>query len=524
MPTDGRKKDAKKGTGCDDGRRKREQHHQGNVELRKLTRDEKIQKRRVLHGCAPTDACELEVSEPAFVEENIQALVRDVWSENSRKQFEATQRFRKILSLENNPPIDVVVRQGIVPRFVDFCQRSDLPKLQFEALWAVTNVASGTSEHASLIVENGAVPVIAQQLGAENLNLDIREQAIWALGNIAGDSPKYRDLVLQHDVVGPLLKVMQSNKESLSLIRNGVWTMSNFCRGKPAPPFELVKKILPALARLVYHTDEEVLTDACWALSYLSDGTNDRIEWVLQSGICRRVVELLGSEHNGIIVPALRTVGNIVTGADDQTQVVLNCGALPRLHHLLRQNPKKSVKKEACWTISNITAGTQDQIKAVLKEGLFETLIMILRSADFEVRKEAAWAISNTTSGGSWEQIQYLVHAGCLGPLCDMLDGPDPRIVLVALEGIENILKAAAERNPSKMNAFTLEIEECGGLDKLELLQEHPNDDIYDKTLTVLETYFELEEEISTEFVNCSKSVTATKNDTNVSPLCNYQV
>jgi len=296
-------------------------------------------------------------------------------------------------------------------------------------------------------------------------------------------------------VVSPLLQVMQDNKDTLSLIRNGVWTMSNFCRGKPAPPFELVRKILPALARLIYHTDEEVLTDTCWALSYLSDGTNERIEWVLQSGICRKVVELLGSEHNGIIVPALRTVGNIVTGADDQTQVVLNCGALPRLHYLLKNNPKKSVKKEACWTISNITAGTQEQIKAVQDEGLFETLILILKGSDFEVRKEAAWAISNTTSGGNWDQIQYLVHAGCMAPLCDMLEGPDPRIVLVALEGIENILKAASEKDPSKLSLFTLEMEECGGLDKLEQLQEHPNDDIYDKTLSVLESFFELEEE-----------------------------
>lgn len=507
MPIDSRKKESKKSVDSEESRRKREQH---GVELRKLTRDEKLQKRRALpSGKALYDS---DNGEQPFFEENIQSLVKDVWSDDGRKQFEATQRFRKILSLENNPPIDVVVRQGIVPRFVDFCRRTDLPALQFEALWAVTNVASGTSEHARMIVDNGAVPVIAQQLSAENLKLEIREQAIWALGNIAGDSPKYRDLVLAHNVVNPLLKVMNANKESLSLIRNGVWTMSNFCRGKPAPEFELVKKILPALARLIYYSDEEVLTDACWALSYMSDGTNDRIEWVLNAGVCRRVVELLGSEHNGIIVPALRTVGNIVTGADDQTQVVLNCGALPRLHDLLRNNPKKSIKKEACWTISNITAGTQDQIESVLKEGILETMIVLLRHPDFEVRKEAAWAISNTTSGGSWEQIQYIVNAGCLPPLCDMLDGPDARIVLVALEGIENILRAASERNPSKVNIFTLKIEECGGLDKLEQLQEHPNDDIYDKTLTVLESYFELEEEFVPKSGSSAKTYVPSKN------------
>ncbi len=53
------------------------------------------------------------------------------------------------------------------------------------------------------------------------------------------------------------------------------------------------KLALPTLAKLIHSNDEEVLTDACWALSYLSDGTNDKIQEVIQAGVCRRLVELL---------------------------------------------------------------------------------------------------------------------------------------------------------------------------------------------------------------------------------------
>ena len=59
---------------------------------------------------------------------------------------------------------------------------------------------------------------------------------------------------------------------------------------------------------------------------------------------------------------ALRAVGNIATGDDLQTQVILGCQALPCLHHLLTSQ-KETVRKEACWTISNITAGNQAQIQ-----------------------------------------------------------------------------------------------------------------------------------------------------------------
>jgi hypothetical protein len=54
-----------------------------------------------------------------------------------------------------------------------------------------------------------------------------------------------------------------------------------------------VKPALPALQRLVFSDDEEVLTDACWALSYLSDGTNDKIQAVINAGVCGRLVQLL---------------------------------------------------------------------------------------------------------------------------------------------------------------------------------------------------------------------------------------
>ena len=54
-----------------------------------------------------------------------------------------------------------------------------------------------------------------------------------------------------------------------------------------------VKPALPVLRQLIYMNDEEVLTDAFLALSYLSDGTNDKIQAVIEAGVCPRLVDLL---------------------------------------------------------------------------------------------------------------------------------------------------------------------------------------------------------------------------------------
>lgn len=199
--------------------------------------------------------------------------------------------------------------------------------------------------------------------------------------------------------------------------------------------------------------------------------------------------------------PALRSVGNIVTGDDVQTQVIINCGALPALLSLL-SSTKDGIRKEACWTISNITAGNSTQIQAVVDANIIPPLIHLLSNGDFKTRKEACWAISNATSGGLQkpDQIRYLVSQGCIRPLCDLLACPDNKIIQVALDGLENILKVGemdkeATEGGEPINRYALFIEECGGMEKIHDCQNNANEEIYMKAYNIIEKYFSDEED-----------------------------
>ena len=100
----------------------------------------------------------------------------------------------------------------------------------------------------------------------------------------------------------------------------------------------------------------------------------------------------------------MRAVGNIVTGTDEQTQVVLNCGALYHFPPLLN-HPKEKINKEAVWFLSNITAGNKQQVQAVIDAGLIPLIIKQLSKGEFQTQKEAAWAISNLTISGNKQQV-----------------------------------------------------------------------------------------------------------------------
>ena len=444
-----RRKEFKKGTELEETRRRREDEA---IQIRKKEREEQLSRRRRMQEDEEVPASGQTAAVPAALSTGavdisiLPQLLQAMLTGDVSVKYQATQQVRKLLSIEKTPPIQPVIEIGMVPYLVQFIQQDQMPDLQFEAAWALTNIASGNADQTKCVVEAGTVPLFIRMLGSPNS--DVKEQAVWALGNIAGDSPQLRDLCLKHGVMAALLDVFRTS-DKVSILRNATWCLSNLCRGKPQPVLSDIEPALPVLANLLHSTDNEVVTDALWALSYISDGPNERIDKVLEAGVCRRLTELLGHTNSLVVTPALRTVGNIVTGDDRQTQVIIQSGALAKLLQLL-YHPRRNIRKETCWTISNITAGSREQIQQVIDTGLIPKIVETIETAtEYDVRKEAAWAISNATSGGSPQQIDSLVQAGAIKPLCDLLAVNDSKLIGICLEALDHVLavgKAASEQ------------------------------------------------------------------------------
>eukprot|EP00917_Polyrhabdina_sp_WS-2016_P033016 GHVP01070412.1.p1 GENE.GHVP01070412.1~~GHVP01070412.1.p1 ORF type:complete len:530 (+),score=90.79 GHVP01070412.1:31-1620(+) len=487
-----RRKDYKKKS--EDPRRKREEL---TIQIRKQSREAQLSKRRqqALDVDGGGKASLPSTYMPQHIGEELNTHLKLVMSNDPEAQLKGTTEFRRLLSIEKDPPIQQVIETGVISRLVEFLKNSSRPDLQFEAAWALTNIASGSTSQTKHVVDHGAIPLLVSLLSSQKD--DVREQAVWALGNIAGDSTNFRDLVLAAGSMQPLLASL-NERAKITMLRNATWTLSNLCRGKPDPPFELVSPALPALKHLIHFQDIEVLTDAGWALSYLSDGPNKHINEVVNSGVCNRLVELLNHPTLAVQTPALRAVGNIVTGDDYQTSAIIFAGALKNLKNLL-QSPRRNIRKEACWTVSNITAGSPEQITEVIETGIIPILVNMIKIDETDVRKEAAWAIANAVSGGKAHQVVTLVDQGVIKPLCDVLDMVEEvRIVVVALEGLDRILyvgRTQAYEQGLDKNPYVDAIDAAGGTPKLEKLQAAIEPKIADTVVKIIGSYFPLEED-----------------------------
>lgn len=463
-----------------DSRRKR---NEPILNQRRERRFELLRKRRNVAAPQDTDV-NIDIKD-------LPALIH-TFKNDPANQFDALQKIRKLLSVEVNPPIQTVIDEGLVPAFIHLLQHGN-DDMKFEAAWSITNIASGSSEETRCLVELGAIPVLVA-----SLSLPIQpivDQCVWALGNIAGDSCYTRDLILREGALSRVIDVINNNPKRV-LLRNATWTLSNLCRGKdPKPDWNVVRKAIPTVARLIYSRDENVVSDACWALSYLTDGDDDQITEVTSHNVVQRLVELL-EEAKEIQIPSIRTLGNIVAGTEVHTQMALQNGIMEPLTQLILSSKTRMIKKETCWTLSNIAAGSTRQLTSMYRYPILQPILNFIETESQDIQRECVWIITNTTANASEELIKYMVDNNVMRTIVFVLESKDISLIEVILGALDNILMhGESVKLADGTNPYLVEFEKRGGLVELNNLQYCENKKIYNRAVDIIDRYCDTEED-----------------------------
>jgi len=410
-------------------------------------------------------------------------------SDDENVQFGAVHKFRTLLS-QDCLRVEDVEEQGAIQLFIQFLKKSDKPKLQSEAAWCCSAIAGGSSTDTKAVVDAGIIPLLSQLLH-QSKDENVLQNTLDAISNIACDCVAYRDMCLNENILQQVIKIIESNPDTL-ILRSAASAISSLCGGNHQP-LQVSKAALPVISKLLNHSDDDAVESACWAASYLSQGDNTRIQAILDHNMVDQLVALLQHQKSRIQSPALKTVGNIVTGDDKQTQAVVDAGALPILKNLLKH---KQFRQEAAWTISNITAGNAVQVKAVIDSDIVPPLIHILRSnCEWDVKKEAGWAIANATEHASDEHIRYLVKMKCVKPLCELISCMDEQLIAAVLGGLKNILVSGHKlRSHGEKLVYARQIYEAGGVDAIISLKRKTRKKDIRRTIESIEMFYDIED------------------------------
>ena len=146
---------------------------------------------------------------------------------------------------------------------------------------------------------------------------------------------------------------------------------------------------------------------------------------VVEQGIIVQASSKMLSNNNSIVHPALRVIGNVLTGKPEHVEAALEAGALENLIHLAKRG-KGALRKEIMWALSNVCADSAVSVERFLRSDAFVLTIELCDDPLKDVRKEAQFALINAlTTGEEGHVLEMLENPKLLPVMVDILKRQD---------------------------------------------------------------------------------------------------
>jgi hypothetical protein len=411
-------------------------------------------------------------------------------SQNIDDKFKGLVGIRKLLSIESHPPIQEIIDLKIVPELINLLENTP-NEFKYEAVWSLTNIATGEEEQANTILIYNGIPKILDLLDS-NIE-EIKSQTVWLIANLIGESTKIRDTLINQKVYDKLLTILASTNHQ-NYIDLCTWAINNFFKVKPIPNYDIAFKAFKIIARVVMiydTTNTEFIADACQIFSIITKKYKAFIKEIVDINLLPYIIKFLDIDNKKVKMACLKIVGNIACEDNaNQVQKLIDLNVLEKLKYALFHE-NIGIRRESAFILSNIAAGTQKQIEILIEQNFLQILFKVFKNDSVKVQKEAIYAIGNLTSVENEKYMKKLIDDGILIFIYDSLKSDDCTFISISLEILGNVL--AFGKKKGQIKNFMSEIEKLGIIDILEKLQVHEDQVIYEKTMQIVDNYLEIE-------------------------------
>ncbi|CAO3639496.1 unnamed protein product [Mucor hiemalis] len=379
--------------------------------------------------------------------EQVEALAKDLSGEDKDARIEAAQHIGKFV-LEPAKALIKYITEGDCIETLTQMITGPNPEEKIEAAQTISNIAAGSYDLWSKSIST--VPYIISLLDSDNMSL--REIAAGALGNMAAEDlgdmndedDKVRATIRDNGAIKPLVRMLDS--KDVRLVQSACFALANLARGQEGQLSEFLTAGLSD--KLMSHLENnDTITEVCWVVSYLTAGSEKFRKDIMEKGYGDPLVKDLAklADQGPVVLPVLRTLGNLVGEEDYLKTLAEKEQFLPSVVSLIKSDKSRVVKKEALWVLSNITSSQNPEIIRKIEElDTIKYLSELVARGAFDIRKGAAYCIMNIASHGA-EHLDKLAHKELLPAFLDLLKSQDADMMRLALGYIELLLTQSAK-------------------------------------------------------------------------------
>ena len=441
-----------------------------------------------------------------FKSENIDHLISSIFSNDITLKHYGCIGIRKLVKSKEMKQL--IFDKNCVPKLIEFAKDNEMTHLQLEGTWCLTNLCTDDTENIMKLIQKGIIELFLNV--AKNKYFQISEQAVWGLGNIAGDDDvRCRNKIIRcENSIQILSNLYVDCKSNEQLKDNLIWVFSNLTRLKRDENQNDVNDlkhifqpiILIMLEKFITTEKEEVKKNCLMGLTpYVKSNllsTFASLEFLskLKSYL---TTQILDPNPKIYIISSIVQILGTISSSDDPKHtdnILASNFTIPFLQ--LLSCPNKEVQQKVCWIFCNIAIGTESQkLHLISQNGLIQKFLELIDIEHNDLGQEALWILCSLCSSKSNDIIMYLININLLKVFMSVLKREDgeQKIVVLVLEGLGCLLKYFKGCN--NLEAFVRRLIDEGLADCIESLQESKSETVYLKSLNILESYFEIENE-----------------------------
>ena len=354
-----------------------------------------------------------------------------------------------------------------------------------EAAWCLVNISANPSYTESIIELDIHRKIIT--LLKEGVVMS-QEGFMIVLGNIMSDEVHFQDKELVQDLTNYILKQLERNVIPIQFLKIISWLLSRFSY---VNAFSNNVVIYNQMNKLLAVEDTEVTASVLKAFANITSKDKSLLKKVHEAINIERLINLIKLNDTQII--AIRVLGNLCKGPHECVDEIAKKGGFDLLQSLLSNTGDTTLQWEICRALSNVTSEPNSHTGYLLNSNVFPKLFNLCKDGVADVRKEAAWAIANASIEADKEQSVELIKMGVISALAKGIEISNPTLQELIMWAIDNLLSAGISKSGENHLSEVFEAE--GGIELLEGLYMHMNEDIQKKAKSMMQKYFPNKEE-----------------------------